>query len=207
MKEKQKTEGPQKVKGPFLKDKGIIARIKATIKREGLEDKKELKEPILFLIKDNGYTEILEGVTTGEFDIMEKGKLGGGEAKKCVYLTPDKLTTFRYGSQYYKGWVAYENEAFPYPHDPIRDAEMFRKVTQKLSMNWRDREEAKAWEGKGKFILIAALALIMVVSVLSNPQIASQVGALLAEEAPKAVANATVAIANNTTTPPMAVVG
>jgi hypothetical protein len=93
-------------------------------------------------------------------------------------LTPDKITTLKYGDQYYKAWVAYENCATPYPENPLHTSEMFRKVTQKLAMNWRDRDESKLLTAKGKMWLYILGGIgILFVLISSNPDfIAALVG-------------------------------
>lgn len=156
--ERQKNQ-PKKVTRPFLRQQGFIAKTKATITRqEKTPIKQELEEPILELMRVVGYTDIIENVRPGEFIIQE------GEKQKSIMLSPNKMTTFRYGEQYVKGWVAHEDCATPYPEDPIHTGEMMRKIVMKLAMNWRDRDEAKLLEGRGKMwlLIIAGLAIAIV---------------------------------------------
>lgn len=156
---------PEKVNRPFLREQGLIQRAISTIKRqEQTPIKEDLAEPVLLLMRDNGFTDVIENIKAGEF--IMKSEIG----EKSVILTPDKLTTLRYGNQYIKGWIAYENSATPYPENPLHTGEMLRKITMKLAMNWRDRDEAKLFEGKGKMwmFIIGAIAIAIVLIASSQ---------------------------------------
>lgn len=150
---------PKKVTKPFLKDNRLGPRIKAKISKEKeLPPQKELVEPILLLIKENGVMDTLEGVKAGEFIIKTP------KTEKKVELTPEKLVSWHYYGQYYKTWLQYENCATPYPEDPIYSAEMYRKTTQKLAMNWRDRDEGTLIAARTKMYLyiLGGIAILLV---------------------------------------------
>lgn len=162
--DKERNE-PTIVDKPFIRPEGFKGKIlEYVIGDEYFE--KSLKEPLLLLIKENGYIEVIEDVRAGEFVIVMKE---GGE--KSVMLTPKQILTLKYGKQYFKAWIAYENCATAYPEDPIYSAEQFRKITQKLAMNWKDRDEqAENMLAKGKMwmYIIGGLA-IAVVLIFSIP--------------------------------------
>ena len=158
-----KEKRPKKVKKAFLKSSKFIDRMKNKISNQPMPVEKELDEPLLILMKENGYTDIIEGVKAGEFVIKTP------KQEKSIYLTPDKLTTIKYGENYYKCWIAYENCMSPYPEDPIHNAEMFRKTTQKLAMNWRDRDDISIMNTKTKmWLYIIGGVVIAVVLLLST---------------------------------------
>lgn len=154
---------PRKVKKVFLREQKLIPKLMAKLKRNPLPLQKELQEPLLFLMKENGYTDIIEGVKAGEFTIATP------KGEKTIVLSPDKFTTLKYGEQYYKCWIAYENSMSPYPENPIHNAEMYRKTTQKLAMNWRDRDEAMLITAKTKmWIYIIGAVTIGLVLLFST---------------------------------------
>jgi hypothetical protein len=166
---------PRVVKEPFLQEEPSFVEKylswvpfmgkKDELDEEGNEIVKELQEPLLFLMKENGYTEIIEGAKAGEMIIATP------RGEKAIMLTPDKITTLKYGGDYYKAWIAYENSATPYPEDPLHTAEMYKKTTQKLAMNWKDVDsDAPLWEAKTKFYLwIIAAIVIALILIFSSP--------------------------------------
>lgn len=184
----EKKKYPRKITEPFLKDNRLIPRTIAKIKKKPLPLKKEFKEPLLEILREDGYSETLEGVKSGEFII----KTPKGE--KSVMLTPEKLYAWNYGGQWYKKWYADENSMTTLPEDPLHSSEMFRKTTQKLAMNWRDRDEAKIISAKTKmwlFILLGIGILIilivssegartMVMNIFQGKQVTQQAAALTA---------------------------
>lgn len=131
--EELKQKKPQSLNRPFLENK------------RG-KPNEELHEFVLLLMKNNGHSDFIEGVQAGEFYL----KSADGKQEKSILLTPNKLTTFNYNKQYFKGWVAHEDNMSPYPQDPVHNGEMFRKTTQKIAMNYRDANEAKYLQAKTK---------------------------------------------------------
>jgi hypothetical protein len=49
----------------------------------------------------------------------------------------------------------------PYPENPVHNSEMYRKTTQKLAMNWRDRDEANLITAKTKMWLYIIGAIVI----------------------------------------------
>lgn len=148
-------KSPRKVNKAFLRNAKAIPKLVARIKKKPLPLQKELQEPILLLMKENGYTDIIENVKAGEFIIQTP------KGEKGIILSPDKFTTLKYADSYYKTWIAYENCMSPYPENPIHNAEMYRKTTQKLAMNWRDRDEANIITAKTKMWLYIIGAVVI----------------------------------------------
>ena len=117
----------------------------------------EPKEYMVLLMRNNGYSEFIQDVKAGEFLIASSD----GKEEKSITLTPSRLTTFKYGKQYVKGWVCHEDNAFPLPEDPIFGAEMFRKIVQKLSMNYKDANEIKFMEAKRKQVVFYIMIIVL----------------------------------------------
>ncbi len=106
---------PRKVTKAFLRDRRRIPKLIARIRKKPLPIQKELQEPLLEIIKENGYSETIEGVKAGDFLIQT------AKGEKTINLTPDKLIAWKYGDRYYKKWYAYENNMTPYPEDPVHN--------------------------------------------------------------------------------------
>lgn len=150
-----KEDNSKRLERPFLEEK------KGWLKKEP-EKVEELKEFVLVLMKNNGHSDFIEGVQAGEFYM----KSADGKQEKSILLTPNKLTTFNYNGQYFKGWIAHEDNMSPYPQDPVHNGEMFRKTTQKIAMNYRDANEAKYLEARTKMWLYIIGGIILGLYVL-----------------------------------------
>lgn len=146
------------------------------IKEEGYKTVPEPQaiEPLLFLIKENGYTDILENVKPGPFTIADKKN---PDKKKVIFLTPDKLTTFKFQDKDYRGWVAYENCPTPMPEDPIFSSEQVRKIIEALSMNYKDLEQVQLTKARTKMFLIIGGLIILAIIVASALGIFDGIGA------------------------------
>lgn len=145
----------KKVRRAFLKDKkGFIFKQEAPIE--------ELQEYVIFMMKNNGHTDIIEGAQAGEFYL----KTASGKEEKSIMLTANKLTTFNYNGQHFKGWVVHEDNVSPYPQDPLHNAEVFRKTTQKIALNYRDVNEAKFMEARTKAIITYVIIGLVVIYIL-----------------------------------------
>lgn len=113
-------------------------------------------------MKNNGHTDLIEGVQAGEFYM----KSADGLQEKSILLTPNKLTTINYNKQYFKGWIAHEDNMSPYPEDPLHNGEMYRKTTQKIAMNYHDANEAKLLQAKSKMWMIIIGGVILGLYIL-----------------------------------------
>lgn len=149
----------------------------ATIKilKENYENipEPETIEPILFLIKENGYTKTLENVKSGEFIIKTP------KTEKSILLNPEKLTSIEMpNGRLYKGWIAYENCLTPYPEDPLYSSEMYRKAIQKVAINYRDVNEANVINAKTKMWLtiigVVVVGLVLILSTDFGKQLLNQ---------------------------------
>ena len=147
--------GWDKTEKPFLTKKTGFFKNKK-------EEVKELNEYVLLLMKNIGETDIIEGVRPGEFLL----KSANGQEEKTIYLTANKITNFNYNGQKFRGWVAHEDSFTPYPQDPLHSAEMYRKTTQRMAMNYRDVNEAKFLEAKTKMYLYIGFGIIIFLYVL-----------------------------------------
>lgn len=167
VKEAEKIYYPRIVEKPFIRKKktllekvGRVLFYIPTLGKYGsgkdeLEVNPDLKQPLLQLIKDDGYTDIIEGVRKGLFIINDKnGK------QKGVLLSPNKLTTWNI-KPYPKLWIAYENEMTPYPIDIYHDGEEFLSTIRTIETN-RDllKDQAKIISAKMWFWL-AILGVIL----------------------------------------------
>lgn len=147
--EKKRLREHKKVRHAFLMGKKKILREQ--------KPKEELQEYVLFLMKNNGHIDILEGISPGNFTIEDnKGNL------KQIVLSANRIQTINYNKQHFKGWVAHEDNMMAYPQDPIHNAEMQTKIVEKLSLNYREANTEKKIEAGTKRII----AIIAVVGVL-----------------------------------------
>lgn len=122
--------------------------------------KDDLKQPLLFLIRDDGFTDIIEGVKPNAiFRITPKGT----DIQKGIILSPKKLTTLNI-EPYYKTWIAYENEMTPYPLDIYHDSSELVSIVRTIqtSRNNALKDEAKVITAKMWFWL-AILGVIGVI--------------------------------------------
>lgn len=154
-----KQDTHKKLKRPFLESKGTM------FKKQ--EEVQKLKEFVLLLMKNNGHSDFIEGIQAGEFYL----KSVDGKQEKSIMLSPKKLTTFNYNGQYFKGWVAHEDNMSPYPEEPLHNGEMFRKTTQKIAMNYKDANEAKYLEAKTKmwlYVMIGGAIIIYIIYIVGK---------------------------------------
>lgn len=124
----------------------------------------ETIEPILMLMKENGYTDTVHNVKAGEFIISTP------KGEKSIWLMPDKMQAIRMGDKYYRGWIAYENCMTPYPEDPIYSSELQRRIVQKIAINYRDINEAAIMTARTKMWLwIIGGVVIAAILIFSTP--------------------------------------
>lgn len=141
-------EYPKIVEKPFVKKKKSLLK-RLFSKESNLAMNPELKPNLLFLVRDDGYTDCIEGVKSGLFLINKKGS----NDKRGIFLSPKKLTTLKV-EPYPKVWIAYEREMTPYPLDIMHDSEeivsMIRTYESNRSLL---KDEAKIINAKMMFWL------------------------------------------------------
>lgn len=165
-KKKKEQKTPTEVTEPFLKA-GFFEK---TFKRR--EYKKELKEPLLFLMTTTGDIKVFENMEPGVF------RIGSEDNQKGIHLTANKMQRLLYNGERYKCWVAYEEEMSPYPHDVIHDSGLFLKLIQKISLNYRELDQ-KQFVAKGKMWLMILAGVAIVIYFLWN---SGMISSLLAKE-------------------------
>lgn len=161
--EEEKQFYPRKVEQPFITKKLTFGQKLIKVFTLGIAYRKKkiianpkMKQPILLLIKDDGYTDFIEGVKKGMFIInMKDGK------QKGIMLSPNKLTTLNI-EPFPKVWIAYENEMTPYPLDIYHDGEEALSIIRKIETN-RDllKDQAKLINAKMMF-WVAVIGIILV---------------------------------------------
>lgn len=126
--------------------------------------KERLKEPLLELMRNNGFNETIEGVEPGEFVLqMPNGKY------KSLVLTTDRLRSWKYGNEIIKKWVAHEDNVYAYPQNPIHSARAFNEIVSSIVLNIGNRDKQKSLEGKGKMILYILIGVaVLITLVFSN---------------------------------------
>lgn len=120
----------------------------------------EFKEPVLFLIKRNGNVEFYENVKKSVFKFKDDD-----DVEKEINLDPRFLLKFDYGNKIFKGYICYEDEAFPYPQKPIIYAEMFKLAIDKVIHDfrkWKEKEIKATAELFWKVGLAVALIIISI---------------------------------------------
>ena len=92
----------------------------------------KIKQPILLLMRENGHMDTIEGITEGLFRFRDKDK-----KTKAITITPNKAFGWAYGGQIIKTYIAYENEAFPYPTDITHDSTTMLRIIERIMMNYK----------------------------------------------------------------------
>lgn len=122
----------------------------------------ETIEPLLFLMKESGYVDVLENVKSGEFIIQTP------KGEKSSWLRPEKLMSVKIGDKYYRAWFLYENCMTPYPEDPLYSADLSRRIIQKVAINYKDINEAAIITAKTKMWLwiigVIIIGLVLFIS-------------------------------------------
>ncbi len=88
----------------------------------------DLKQPLLFLMRSNGYIDVIEGLKVNSLFTLDDE---GSKKKKGIILTPKKLQTLNL-EPYPKCWIANEDEMLPYPQDINFDAGEFVQIVRKI---------------------------------------------------------------------------
>jgi len=123
----------------------------------------EFKQPLLFLMKDNGDVEILEGVRSGVFEITSTFNKG---ENKAINLTANKLLSLNYGGEKIKCWIAYEGEAVSYPLTTVQDSRDQYQIIKRIAMNYKDLK-MNSFTGKGTLkIVLLTIAVLLILGTL-----------------------------------------
>lgn len=126
-----------------------------------LTNKKKIrnfKEPILLLIRRNGKVEYYQKQANTEFTFEHSdGK------DRTIHLEPSQLLSFEYGSETFKGYIAYEDEYLPYPQKPILYSQTVQTIIDKI-MNDINTWKAQEFSAKGKmwWSILGGIALCIV---------------------------------------------
>lgn len=191
----KREDKPRKIKKAFITTEKLIEKIKNRILNiKKIPEITELQEPVLLLMKENGYMDTIENVKAGEFTIQTT------KAEKTIQLTPEKLVSWNCGDKKIKTWVAYENCMSPYPENPIHNAEMYRKTTQKLAMNWRDRDETDLINATTKRWLYIIGAIVIGLVLLLSTDFGKNLIAGIGKEQATTIAQTAITNITNTTT-------
>lgn len=144
---------PKVVKRPFLKG-GFVDNI---FRKEARE---RLKEPVLLLLREDGFIDVVENVKTGIFKIN-----ANTEKEKAIDLIPEKLQKLRYNGEFYTAWMAYENEFIPYPTNVKHDSKSIYGLLKTAVIN-KDKLSGGAgtlfgMNAKSLFILMIGIAIVL----------------------------------------------
>jgi len=156
-------EYPKVVEKPFKKkEEGFFSRLafwrKNSEKKYVVND--ELKQPLLFLMRNDGYTEIIEGLKVGQVFTLEDKETG---REKGILLSQKKLSTLNI-EPYPKCWFASEDEMSPYPQDiEFSSGELVSIIRQVESTKGLLKDQASIINAKMMFWLaiLGGIALLL----------------------------------------------
>lgn len=156
---------------------------------------KILKDPLLFLMRDNLKLEIYQNAQTGWFLIPNMRK------KRRIWLDTNNCYEAELFGDTYKVLIHHVNETFDYPVKPIHDSE---KVTSIIELTWAQaKEEDKLDENKKKLgiidiLIYAVIGVVVVVGIIYGlPYLLNALG-LSKEPATQIVKNTSGAVDMNT---------
>jgi hypothetical protein len=126
---------------------------------------KILKEPLLLLLKEDKKIEVYQNIKTGWFPVPTKKK-----SRKLIYNDVTKAFDFEIGNNTYKTIIQYENNAFPYPLEPIIDAE---KNTAIMELTWAQAKAEDDLENSDKikwtnWIIYGIIAIIVIIILIKG---------------------------------------
>lgn len=132
---------------------------------EGLRPN-EIEQPMLLLMRTNGDIDTFPGVPDGLFKMVKDKKIGSEKESetKGILLSNNKLHNWKYAGENVKVWVAYEDEATPYPVNVQHDSSMLVKFYEKILLNSKllntDDKMIPGWVEKALFV-VAGLAILL----------------------------------------------
>lgn len=151
---------PRLVEKPFVKkNKGFFGSLMFWKTTKNVEVNPNLKQPVLFLQRNDGYTDVIEGLKVGQvFTLIDKET--GRE--KGILLSQNKLTTLNI-EPYPKCWFGHEDEMTPYPNDmKFSSGELVSIIRQVESTKGLLKDQATLINAKMMFWLaiIGGIALL-----------------------------------------------
>ncbi|MDD3976440.1 MAG: hypothetical protein PHN22_04730 [Candidatus ainarchaeum sp.] len=156
---------------------------------------KILKDPLLFLMRNNLKLEIYQNAETGWFLIPNTRK------KRRIWLDTNNCYDADLFGDTYKVLIHHVNETFDYPVKPIHDSE---KVTSIIELTWAQaKEENKLDENKKKLeitdiLIYAVIGIAVIVGIIYGlPYLFNALG-LSKEPAVQIVKNTSGAVDMNT---------
>ena len=126
--------------------------------------KADLRQPLLLLIRESGDIEIHENVPSGEFHILNEDT----NTDKMIILTNSKLLSLDYGKRSYTTWVAYENEATPYPVNVKHDSGTLVQLVAKVSNELEDLNRPENLKAKYNFIIMMVVIGLIALLLAAN---------------------------------------
>lgn len=151
---------PEKIKFPFLKEETGNKWYYLWLwgAESHIVQPEEIKGTTLFLLKNDMTIDPIQQVKSGIF------KLKTGNEEKEIALTPERIYKLNYGNQQIPVWIAHEDNMYAYPQDPIMSATFFRRIIQRITLNYKDINEAKLLELQNKrmWIWIVGGGLILI---------------------------------------------
>ena len=150
----------------------------------------DLRQPLLLLIKEGGEIEIHQNVPSGEFHIVNEDT----NEEKMILLTNSKLLSLEYGGKSYTTWVAYENEATPYPTNVKHDSGTLVQFAAKIANELEDLNEPENKKMKYNFIIMMVVIVGIGLLVIFQSGMLNNLfgGAAPAQAAQQVVQNVTV---------------
>jgi len=160
----------QELKNKIEERKSLANRTKIIIKKNKrlLKAKKQLanfKEPVLYLMRRSNHVEFYENATAGKFIF----KHSEGDSREFM-LDPRYLQTFDYGKERYKGYIIHEDNALPYPQNPLISSEIFTFILMKTAhdtLSHAAKEIKETWAGRKSMILWIGLTIAAVIIAIA----------------------------------------
>ena len=141
---------PNVVKIPFLKKrKTLIQKLMFWKKNLSIEPY-SFKQPILFLMRNSGYIDVIEGVKAGGVFVLKDKDTG---KEKGILLKQNKLFSLNI-DEYPRCWIAHENSMAPYPVDVLQDSSDLVDIVRRIeTTKGLLKDEAKVINAKMMFWL------------------------------------------------------
>lgn len=127
------------------------------------QKKADLIEPVLFLMRADRTVDVYEDVSQGDMEVTigsKKGETG------LIHLAPDKLHSIRWGKTELRAWIAYENEAVPYPQEVLHDSVQLEKIVRGITLTFKEYRDKREDVGDMWQKIIIGVALLLAVLAL-----------------------------------------